>query len=317
MNVSYILLFVSFVGFATAQPVLSGYAHEFDVSSTFYMYPANGVYPDGVKPYYKFYYEVSGQTFRMGIVCEAIGGWFSFGWSANGKMISAANDAPNDGVVLYVDENNVTSIADMVFPATTNAPNMAACAAEPFDNVCPDASKALPEITCQNSATVIRGYRVGNYSVAEFQRPLAASDACDLAIPIDQAGYVLYAVGQIFGVDPFPYNIIKHVARSNEFSTYSFDSSPSTTGVQTTGPATTGPATTGPATTGVVTTGSVTTGSCNNLSQQCTAFCGDKVVTLCRCVNNAMRVECGEANESSTVAASLAVAALAVAANIM
>jgi len=284
-----------------AQPKLSGYAQNINMGTK--LTQAGGQ----TFPYYlHFYFTANDTTLYVGAVTNFTG-WVAVALSAQGSMITGGF---SDAIVSYYDSSSSTmEIKDLSLSAKgvgtpTTCYN--------YTGVCADEDKK----GCTNNVQLIGHTTNGTYNIWEFTRPLAASDACDRAVPTgSSSGYVISSAGFFDGSGSYslPYNMQTHTYRTSSGFQNSFQfgaipisgsttSSTSTSGTSmTTGSTssstvstgtsssvstgTTG--TTGGATTGTVsTTGGSTTGpiQCTkDISQQCLDVCSPKFVDYCRC----------------------------------
>jgi len=239
-------------------PQLSGYDQIVNVSGTL---ENNGI--NVTNQYYVIYYSIILPNIHIGIVCQT-DDWCAVGFSTTGLMVGSNGPlvVPSDAALGYINSTGSPIVEDFVLGGRLTSDNCPSSTA-----VCPDVGSTV--VGCQNDVVVIDGGRAntGNYIWFEFTRPVAASDACDVAVPTNGSSIsLLYSSGPFLDGLIFPFNVDKHDARApSPAPNHTFvlaTTTASTTGRFTTGRATTGTTgTTGQSTTGRFTTGQATTGA--------------------------------------------------------
>jgi len=173
-------------------PVLTNYHYSVNLTNTLvYVTDLNTPAPS----YFQLYYTVENVSIHLGLVVDGLtsDGWVGFGFSQRGLMPGS------DAAVIMVNSTGAY-IEDFIL-ISTNTPTIP-CDRSP----CPDSSQT----SCKNSFTSVSGRREGNYIVAEWTRPLAAADQCDLQVKVDEPQYIVYAIGKFGTTLEWPFNLIKH-----------------------------------------------------------------------------------------------------------
>lgn len=147
--------------------------------------------------FFALYFNVRDSEVDLGIVCYApnAGSWCAFGHNTQVRTMIGA-----DVVIGYVDENGVPYAED--FKLFDKLPPSKPCR----NAVCPDRT----QVGCKNNAVLRTGSRVDDYLVIEYTRPINASDACDLTLPIDEEVYPVIAQGSTNPEESWPFNILQH-----------------------------------------------------------------------------------------------------------
>eukprot|EP01118_Nematostelium_gracile_P005939 TRINITY_DN1894_c0_g1_i1.p1 TRINITY_DN1894_c0_g1~~TRINITY_DN1894_c0_g1_i1.p1 ORF type:complete len:538 (-),score=106.51 TRINITY_DN1894_c0_g1_i1:86-1666(-) len=202
--------------------------------------------------YYHFYYNIT-QTHILACVIADVqdyAGYAAIGFSDSGSMLNS------DAVLGYV-ESNFTAFVNDFYLDGKLAPTARFCALG-YPSTCPDTGKNL---NCADNLINTFASRSAQYLLIEFERPLIASDACDIAIPLDRPVTVVFSAGPTVFRNQWPYKAQYHSTFGAYNMTFRYiPPAPVTTGVPTTGNPTTGNPTTGGSTTGNPTTGVPTTG---------------------------------------------------------
>jgi len=215
---------------ASGQIFLSGYDVLLNRTGTLLDDP-NG---NQVNDYFAIYYKVIPPLLQVGIVCFSVG-WCGFGISSSGFMVNPPMQS--DVTLGYVDAQGNVTVNDFAIRGRS-APLL--CAGTP--GVCLDSLTA----GCADNVVMLRGSRVGMYQSFEFTRPLIASDACDLAVTLDQQIYIIYSWANLTTA-AWPNSVIKHNAKASTPDQIIIGSV--TTGVATSGAVTSAGLTTAPLTT--------------------------------------------------------------------
>jgi len=182
-------------------PILTGYDFNFDLSTSL----SNGT--STVSNYtYTVYYSIRTGNINIGIVAQEPNipsHWVALGFSNTGNMTKT------DAAIAWVDpaSGNV-SIADFWIQGK-KVPSDQICQST-GGAVCPDSL-----VNCTNNVALISGSRNGGFLVIEYSRPLAASDACDIAINPGFAMNITFSMGPVNQTLSFPYNLMKHSVRTD------------------------------------------------------------------------------------------------------
>jgi len=252
MRVFFLLLLL--FSYLQAQPILTGYQYQMDLGN---------LQTDGhvsAPTYFHIYYTINPPNISIGVVADTTTaiGWAGFGITNTNLMI------PGDAVIAHVDTGPRINDFFLVGRVASLSPvfcnnGIAAVCFDPTEK---------PAGNCQDNVYNTTVSRISNFLTFTYTRPLAASDACDLAITPGVPVGIIFGVGPTIASSAWPYSIQYHYVRG--ISNMTFLLSPVTTGVATTAVATTGSAattasvTTAAATTAVATTGFSTTGAIVN-----------------------------------------------------
>jgi hypothetical protein len=201
------------------------------------------LFPQQQGKFFQLYWTINEQTstFQGAIVCQQVSpGWCGIGWSEFGSMIGS------DAVLGSIEDDNVTATI-MDFDLRAQTP--------PGNGTCPNAVCA-DSAPCADDVSNTSGRREGEYMVLEFDRPIAASDACDKPVPINVTDqFVIYG----WGAGLVPIGVLRHSDRG--FAQFDWQPPYDTTGALTTGGLTTSAVTSGEVTSAaIVTTSPGTTG---------------------------------------------------------
>jgi len=243
--------------FGQGIPVLTGYNNVINATGT--LLNNDGSANDH---YFVIYYSVLEPNIHVGIVCDTdAGGYCAFGISTSGLMVGfkpGVGSIPSDAAVGYINESGSVIVEDFILGGrltSNNCPNTGA--------VCADTSSGF--VGCENNVVVRNGGRgSGNFIWFEFSRPLAASDECDVEIPVNGSAIsILSSYGAFLNGSVFPFNVDQHEGHGPQETNVTFlpATTTGTTGVRsTTASVTTGQSTTATVTTSQSTTATVTTG---------------------------------------------------------
>jgi len=193
------ILFGIIIGINGQAPELVGYHYTVNLTDTLISVADLTPAPS----YFQLYYSVEGSVIHFGLVADTLApnGWVGFGISPTGQMQGS------DAAVIMTNATGAY-VEDFIL-ITTLTPGY------PCDRApCPD----LSQTSCTNSFSSIKGYRQGNFTVAEWTRSLTKADGCDLTIQTDVAVWVVYAVGKLGTTYPWPYNLLKHDSYVDTYS---------------------------------------------------------------------------------------------------
>jgi len=118
-------------------------------------------------------------------------GWLAVGWSHTGPMVSTLT-FPSDAVLVWADQNGLPNATD--FQMTDRTPPDEGKCLNKTAGSCPDYTQG-----CTDNVSQLRASRQNGYLVAEFVRPLAASDVCDIEIKPGTPQFLIFAVGPVTG----------------------------------------------------------------------------------------------------------------------